>query len=217
MPTYESPFEPLVFPYRQNMRLFISVSKVSEAGKQVMSRNTMAPADVSSLDAALRAAQQEIVEQEIFSLLVKEAGNLPTASARVSERLIVIDAAQGVELKFELVRVLLFPRTCRLPYTAGRRLASLSVAHGLARKVRLYLLCAPGAPPPHAWLREAPAAGNRGHLPRPQRRRDFPVAAPSPAGHRPPAVRGLLRTPQGGDSRHARRVDRCRYPGDAPV
>lgn len=103
MPTYESPFEPLVFPYRQNMRLFISVSKVSEAGKQVMSRNTMAPADVSSLDAALRAAQQEIVEQEIFSLLVKEAGNLPTASARVSERLIVIDAAQGVELKFELL------------------------------------------------------------------------------------------------------------------
>ncbi|KAJ7700145.1 subunit 17 of mediator complex-domain-containing protein [Mycena rosella] len=103
MPTYESPSEPLVFPYRQNMRLFISVSKVSDAGKQVQSQNTMPAADVSSLDGALRAAQQEIVEQEIFSLLVKEAGSLPTASARVSERLIVIGAAQAVELKFELL------------------------------------------------------------------------------------------------------------------
>ncbi|KAJ6599015.1 subunit 17 of mediator complex-domain-containing protein [Mycena vulgaris] len=103
MPTYENPSEPLVFPYRQNMRLFISVSTVSDAGKEVQSQNTMAAPDVSSLDGSLRAAQQEIVEQEIFSLLVKEAGNLPTASARVSERLIVIEAAQGVELKFELL------------------------------------------------------------------------------------------------------------------
>jgi mediator of RNA polymerase II transcription subunit 17 len=64
----------------------------------------MPPPDDASLDGALKAAQQEIVEQEIFSLLVKEAGSLPTASARVSERLIVIDAAQAIELKFELVR-----------------------------------------------------------------------------------------------------------------
>ncbi|KAJ7754261.1 subunit 17 of mediator complex-domain-containing protein [Mycena maculata] len=103
MPTYEQPGEPLVFPYRQNMRLFISVSTVNGAGKQVQSQNTMPTLDVSSLDGALRAAQQEIVEQEIFSLLVKEAGSLPTASARVSERLIVIEAAQAVELKFELL------------------------------------------------------------------------------------------------------------------
>ncbi|KAF8205025.1 subunit 17 of mediator complex-domain-containing protein [Pholiota molesta] len=48
-------------------------------------------------------AQTEFVDQEIFSLLVKEAGNLPTASARVSERLIAIDAAHGLELTFELV------------------------------------------------------------------------------------------------------------------
>lgn len=67
----------------------------------------MTPPDENnaSLDAALRVAQQEVVEQEIFSLLVKEAGNLPTSMARVSERLIVLDAAQGVELRFELVRV----------------------------------------------------------------------------------------------------------------
>ena len=47
--------------------------------------------------------QTEAFDQEIFALLVKEAGNLPTASARVSERLIAIDAAQGVYLTFELV------------------------------------------------------------------------------------------------------------------
>ncbi|KAF7355356.1 Mediator of RNA polymerase II transcription subunit 17 [Mycena sanguinolenta] len=104
MPTYEGPHEPLVFPYRSRTRLLICVSSVSPDGtKTVLSQNTMSPLDDSaSLDAALRAAQQEIVEQEIFSLLVKEAGSLPTASARVSERLIVIDAAKGVELKFEL-------------------------------------------------------------------------------------------------------------------
>jgi len=59
--------------------------------------------DAQNLDSALKTSQSEIVDQEIFSLLVKEAGNLPTASARVSERLIVIDAAQGLDLSFELV------------------------------------------------------------------------------------------------------------------
>ncbi|KAJ7180114.1 subunit 17 of mediator complex-domain-containing protein [Mycena crocata] len=104
MPTYTQPSEPLVFPHRQNMRLCISVSSVSDAGvKRLVSQNTLPTPDASSLDGALRSAQQEIVEAEIFSLLVKEAGSLPTASARVSERLIVIDAAQAVELKFELL------------------------------------------------------------------------------------------------------------------
>ncbi|KAJ7179089.1 subunit 17 of mediator complex-domain-containing protein [Mycena filopes] len=98
MPTYEQPGEPLVFPYRQHTRLFISVSSVSDAGvKQVLSQNTMPAPGMT------HRSMQEIVEHEIFSLLVKEAGSLPTASARVSERLIVIDAAQGVELKFELL------------------------------------------------------------------------------------------------------------------
>jgi mediator of RNA polymerase II transcription subunit 17 len=56
-----------------------------------------------TLDIALKAVQTEAFDQEIFALLVKEAGNLPTASARVSERLIAIDATQGVHLTFELV------------------------------------------------------------------------------------------------------------------
>lgn len=55
----------------------------------------------------LRIAQTEAVDQEIFSILVKEASRLPTASARVSERLIAIDAAQGMDLTFQLVEYIL--------------------------------------------------------------------------------------------------------------
>lgn len=71
-----------------------------------MSCNTIVSADDGTLEGSLRAVQQEMVEQEIFAGLIREAGNLPTASSRVSERLIVIDAAQGTELRFELVRLL---------------------------------------------------------------------------------------------------------------
>ncbi|KAJ6539396.1 subunit 17 of mediator complex-domain-containing protein [Mycena capillaripes] len=144
MPTYEQPGEPLVFPHRQRTRLLISVSSVGDGGvKQVQSQNTMPPADDTSLDGALRAAQQEIVEQEIFSLLVKEAGSLPTASARVSERLIVIDAAQAVELKFELIDTDAIPATpaagsnakCDFIYYALQAL--LLRLHGHAKRQRL--------------------------------------------------------------------------------
>jgi len=63
----------------------------------------------SSVEDYVASAQREIVEQEIFSLLVQEASNLPTASTKVSERLIVIEAAQATELKFELVCLSLAP------------------------------------------------------------------------------------------------------------
>ncbi|KAJ7638863.1 subunit 17 of mediator complex-domain-containing protein [Roridomyces roridus] len=144
MPTYEQPGESLVFPYRQNMRLFISVSSISEVGtKKVLSRNTMPAADTTSLDGALRVAQQEIVEQEIFSFLVKEAGSLPTASARVSERLIVIEAAPEIELKFELLDADSVPSApplesttkCDLIYYALRAL--LLRIHSYAKTQRL--------------------------------------------------------------------------------
>ncbi|KAF7332101.1 Mediator of RNA polymerase II transcription subunit 17 [Mycena kentingensis (nom. inval.)] len=103
MPTYEQPSEPLVFPHRQNTRMCISLSAIGPSDKQLISRNTMPVSNDSSVDVALRAAQREVVEHEIFSHLVMEAGSLPTAAARVSERLIVLDAAKGVELRFELL------------------------------------------------------------------------------------------------------------------
>ncbi|KAJ7228621.1 subunit 17 of mediator complex-domain-containing protein [Mycena pura] len=155
MPTYEQPSEPLVFPHRQNTRLFISVGNVSPAGRQILSQNTMTVVDDSSVDAALRSAQREIVEHEIFSCLVKEAGSLPTASARVSERLIVIDAAKGVELKFELLDADTIHNTppgvsnakCDLIYHMLQAL--LLRMHGHAKRVRLSgagLFQPPGAP-----------------------------------------------------------------------
>lgn len=60
--------------------------------------------DESTLQGSLKAAQLEVVEQEVFSMLVREASNLPTASARVSERLIAIEAAHNTDITFELVR-----------------------------------------------------------------------------------------------------------------
>ncbi|KAG6890572.1 hypothetical protein C0992_000580 [Termitomyces sp. T32_za158] len=93
----------LVFLNRQHTRLRVSVSIFGANGVCVTSQNTQIRIDEKGPEVALKGAQQEIVEREIFSLLVHEAGSLPTASARVSERLIVIDAAHGTELKFELL------------------------------------------------------------------------------------------------------------------
>lgn len=91
----------LTFASHQNSRLKISIS--TDAGSSVQVFTSPVPEGPLTLDNALKAVQTEAFDQEIFALLVKEAGNLPTASARVSERLIAIDAAQGVYLTFELV------------------------------------------------------------------------------------------------------------------
>lgn len=93
----------LDFPVRQNTRLQISISWNDANGSRHLAKNDLVAVDESTLETSLRAAQAEVVEQEIFSMLIKEASNLPTASARVSERLIVIDAAEGAEIRFELV------------------------------------------------------------------------------------------------------------------
>jgi mediator of RNA polymerase II transcription subunit 17 len=94
----------MIFPYHQKIRLRISVSMHSDSSTTIYLFDSPGfDAPTTNLDIALRNAQTEFVDQEIFSLLVKEAGNLPTASARVSERLIAIDAAHGLELTFELV------------------------------------------------------------------------------------------------------------------
>lgn len=94
----------ILFPYQQHTRLRVSVSTATGSASSISIFDSPRPDfNAGNLDSALKTAQSEIVDQEIFSLLVKEAGNLPTALARVSERLIVIDAAQGLDLTFELV------------------------------------------------------------------------------------------------------------------
>lgn len=94
---------PLVFPHRDRTRLRVSLSKKNVNGLASTCHSRIKTYTEDTLDGAIRGAQKEVVEQEIFAELINEAGNLPTASARVSERLIVIDAAQDVELRFELV------------------------------------------------------------------------------------------------------------------
>ncbi|THV08497.1 hypothetical protein K435DRAFT_13103 [Dendrothele bispora CBS 962.96] len=94
----------LVFPHRLNTRLRISLANVATDGPRMYTHNSVSQnKDGSSLDETLKCAKREIIEQEIFALIAQEAGTFPTASARVSERLIVIEAAQGTELKFELL------------------------------------------------------------------------------------------------------------------
>ncbi|KAJ7591048.1 subunit 17 of mediator complex-domain-containing protein [Mycena floridula] len=103
MTSKDDALDALEFPYRQRTRLRVSVTSIDLSGERIGCQHTIQIHDESTIDGSLKSAQQEIVEREIFSLLVREAGNLPTVSARVSERLIVIDAAQGTEVKFELV------------------------------------------------------------------------------------------------------------------
>ncbi|KAF9492808.1 hypothetical protein BDN71DRAFT_1396116 [Pleurotus eryngii] len=94
----------LVFPQLSHLRLRVSLSFTDiTTGNPVSAQNILDETDYSTINGSLRTAQQEVIEQEIFSFLVKEASNLPTATARVSERLIVLDAAHGMSLKFELV------------------------------------------------------------------------------------------------------------------
>lgn len=62
--------------------------------------------DSDQLQISLREAQREVLEQEIFSLLIRDASTLPTSSVRVSERLLVVEATQDSEIRFELVGLL---------------------------------------------------------------------------------------------------------------
>ncbi|KIY74142.1 hypothetical protein CYLTODRAFT_416401, partial [Cylindrobasidium torrendii FP15055 ss-10] len=136
----------IVFPHRQHHSLRISI--VSSNGETAYS--SPPHTDHNSLQGMLKSAQREMVEQEIFTYLVNEASSLPTASAKVSERFISIEAALGIELRFELfdADIVLPPSnsktleaTCDLiyhslqalllqrhEYTKQRRLAHPSVA-----------------------------------------------------------------------------------------
>lgn len=74
-------------------------------GTRKVAHSLVPESEDGSIDGSLRAAQAEVVEQEVFSFLINEASNLSSASTEVSERLIIIDAAQAIELRFELVRL----------------------------------------------------------------------------------------------------------------
>ncbi|KZT20349.1 hypothetical protein NEOLEDRAFT_1075722 [Neolentinus lepideus HHB14362 ss-1] len=103
MPTFETSSNVLELPHRQKTRLRIRLNTVDGSGRRSISQNRLMIPREDTVDGTLAAAQRELIEQEIFSLLIRESSSLPSTSSRVSECLIVIEAAQSTELSFELV------------------------------------------------------------------------------------------------------------------
>lgn len=98
----------IVFPSHQHTRLQISITSPNyppQAFVAASDSQQVLHEDIP-LDDVLKGVQTEVVDQEIFSNLVNDAGNLSTAHGTVSERLISIEVARGVGLTFELVSVI---------------------------------------------------------------------------------------------------------------
>ena len=118
MPYYsaENDSSPIIFPHRIHTRLRVSLTLGQpKTGSSTTSHSAMDSTEIveDDLNVVVKSAQREIIDQEIFEVLIKEAGDLPTASARVSERLIVVDAVPGVELRFEMVsNMMMFSVSC---------------------------------------------------------------------------------------------------------
>ncbi|KAG8959702.1 hypothetical protein FRC03_007619 [Tulasnella sp. 419] len=106
----------LVFPGRAKpQRLRVGLTTTDVTGKQLWGANEIdhrstsdlsdAPRSDFPLYEALARAQYDIIEQELYRELLNEAAGLPTAAARASEKMIVIDAARDAVLTFEMVEV----------------------------------------------------------------------------------------------------------------
>lgn len=109
--THETETNMLMFPHRQSVRLRTSLTIVDSAGVSHTAHNPIELCDRPSLETSLTDAQREIVDEEIFAILIREASSLPTSSARVAERIIIIDVDHGSELRFEMVRLKQSPTT----------------------------------------------------------------------------------------------------------
>lgn len=108
VPIVRNSAQDISLPFHQSTRLRISITVDYPLTTSCFFASPKPDGRAADPEIVLKSAQTEVIDQEIFSLLVKEAGNLPTASARVSERLIAIDAAQGLDLIFELVEYFLY-------------------------------------------------------------------------------------------------------------
>lgn len=103
--THETETNTLMFPHRQSARLRISLT-IADMTITRTAHNSVEVPEHPSLETSLTWAQREIVDEEIFAILIREASSLPTSSARVAERIIIIDVDQGTELRFEMVRLI---------------------------------------------------------------------------------------------------------------
>ncbi|KAI0053554.1 hypothetical protein FA95DRAFT_1481195 [Auriscalpium vulgare] len=103
--TFGAESEPITFPQRQKTILCVSLKTTDSSGVVALASNrlTSDAEDAEPLNSLLKASQREVIEQEIFASLIHDAGNMATTSARVSERLVVVEAAAGVNVMFELV------------------------------------------------------------------------------------------------------------------
>ncbi|KAI0036764.1 subunit 17 of mediator complex-domain-containing protein [Vararia minispora EC-137] len=103
LPYDQSNSEPVLFPQQEKIWLRISLVATDKSGASVTSSSTPPPPRSTVPDDLLRDAQRSFIEQEIFRMLIRDAGHLSYASCRVSDKVIVLEAAQGVELRCELV------------------------------------------------------------------------------------------------------------------
>ncbi|KAF8558764.1 hypothetical protein OG21DRAFT_1503716 [Imleria badia] len=103
--THETETSMLMFPHRQSARLRISLAITDSTGITHTAHNSDEFPENPSLETSLTGAQREIVDEEIFAVLIREASSLPTSSARVAERIIIIDVDHGTELRFEMVDI----------------------------------------------------------------------------------------------------------------
>jgi hypothetical protein len=94
----------IVFASHQHTRLQISIATPNCPPQVFTAASDLRPFsnENKALDDVLKSVQTEVVDQEIFSTLVNDAGNLSTAHGTVSERLISIEVARDVGLTFEL-------------------------------------------------------------------------------------------------------------------
>ncbi|KAF8450286.1 subunit 17 of mediator complex-domain-containing protein [Boletus edulis BED1] len=103
--THETEMNTLIFSHRQSARLRISLAIMDSTGVTHSAHNTVEVPEKLSLETSLTGAQREVVDEEMFSVLIREASSLPTSSARVAERIIIIDVDHDTELRFEMVDV----------------------------------------------------------------------------------------------------------------
>lgn len=98
----------LAYASRPRTVMQLSLRIKNPNGDDSVTINTMRPtATDPSVEEDLARAQTEIIDQEIFTHLSQEASTMPTVLTRVSERTIIIDAAEDIELRFDLVIYLL--------------------------------------------------------------------------------------------------------------
>ncbi|EJD52537.1 hypothetical protein AURDEDRAFT_181116 [Auricularia subglabra TFB-10046 SS5] len=159
--------EPVVFQRRQKTRLRISLTTTSPDDSRSVAHNTLRAPEGTEINSVFTYVQQELIEQEIFSELFREAEKLPTADTRVTERLIVVDIAHTAELSCTMVPSETCDNTADEPLSPLCDLIHSCLSLLLLRK--------------HAWMKE----NHHLLLKEQQQQQRLPTQAPPPT---PPLI-----------------------------